>query len=89
MALGGYMHNVIKYNQSLRLDKSKHFKKTLGGYNLKSENEKVTYEKPSKVYLKRLKRKLKREQELREFKIGMVFIVGFTLMCSLFVYFMF
>lgn len=83
------MHNVIKYNQSLRLDKSKHFKRTLGGYNLKRDTEKVAYEKPSTGYLKRLKRKLKREQELREFKIGVVFIVGFTLMCALFVYVMF
>ena len=68
------MISTIKSNKRIMLDKSKRFRKTLGGYN---KNRKVDYDFPKATpeYLEEIRRKLKKENRILWIKITVISIV--------------
>ncbi|WP_299111214.1 hypothetical protein [uncultured Winogradskyella sp.] len=62
MPLGESMISTIKSNKNIMLDKSKRFRKTLGGYN---KNRKIEYNLPNATpeQLTEIRQRLKKENE--------------------------
>ncbi|WP_458628911.1 hypothetical protein [Winogradskyella sp. PC D3.3] len=75
MPLGESMISFIKSNRSIMLDKSKRFRKTLGGYGLKRKTE-YNLPKATPEQLKAIRQKLKKENQLFWIKfIGLSILV--------------
>ncbi len=68
------MISTVKSNKSIMLDKSKRFRKTLGGYN---KHRKVEYSFPEATpeYLLEIKNKLKKENQMIWLKTTVTFII--------------
>ncbi|BAO76229.1 hypothetical protein [Winogradskyella sp. PG-2] len=84
MALGGSMASTLKSNKAIMLDKSKRFKKTLGGY---GKNRKIEYDLPKATpkQLKSIRERLKKENQIVWIKIlGTVTILMITLVWMLY-----
>jgi hypothetical protein len=73
MPLGESMISSLKSNNSIKLDKSSRFKKTLGGY---GKNKKPTYDFPKATpeVLAEIQSKTKKEQKLIQRTTILVFI---------------
>ncbi|WP_400076847.1 hypothetical protein [Winogradskyella sp. R77965] len=77
MSLGESMISTMKSNKSIMLDKSKRFKKTLGGY---GKNKKLEYDFPTATpkQLRDIRQKLKKENQILWVKI-----IGLTIVISI------
>lgn len=85
MPLGESMISAVKSNKSIMLDKSKRFRKTLGGYN---KNRKIEYDLPKATpkQLGTIRKKQKKENQLLWIKvIGLSTIIIIALVWILFV----
>lgn len=84
MSLGGSMASTLKSNKSIMLDKSKRFRKSLGGYGKK---RKIEYDLPeaNPKLLRDIRKKIKKENQLLWVKvIGLTSIVLIGLVWMLF-----
>lgn len=82
MPLGESMRSTLKSNKSIMLDKSKRFRKTLGGYD---KNRKIEFNLPKATpeQLKEIRRKLKKENQnlwIKILSITAILIVGLVWM---------
>lgn len=79
MPLGESMINTVKSNKSIRLDKSKHFRKSLGGYN---KDKKVIKDLPkaSPEQLKEIRQRLKKENRFLWVKVILLAIPTISLL---------
>lgn len=80
MSLGGSMLSTLKSNKSIMLDKSKRFRKTLGGYS----NKRAQYDFPKATpkQLTGIRKKLKKENQLLWIKViglSSLIIIGLVL----------
>ncbi|WP_369997386.1 hypothetical protein [Winogradskyella sp.] len=68
MPLGESMASALKSNKSIKIDKSKRFRKTPGGY---AKNRKVKYELPKATpeQLQEIKTRIKRENKIMWIKV--------------------
>ena len=84
MPLGESMISTVKSNKRIMLDKSKRFRKTLGGYN---KNRKVDYNFPEATpeYLEEIRKKLKKENQILWIKITVISVV--IIGCLLYLFF--
>jgi len=83
MPLAESMISSLKSNKRVMLDKSKRFRKTLGGYD---KNRKRNYDFPEATpeMLLEIRKKLKREQNILWFKISVASAIIITiLVCML------
>ncbi|MDT0559357.1 hypothetical protein RM697_11890 [Ichthyenterobacterium sp. W332] len=78
MPLGESMISIVRSNKRIMIDKSKHFRKSLGGYGPK---QKVAYDFPqaSDQEIKRLSQKIARENKKIERKQLLVFSIIISL----------
>lgn len=84
MPLGESMLSTLRSNKSIMLDKSKRFRKTLGGYGPK---RKVQYDLPSasSAQLKSISQKLKAERKKFSFKLFTIaLLIIFSLVLVIF-----
>ncbi|MBC3845137.1 hypothetical protein H8K90_01985 [Winogradskyella echinorum] len=82
MPLGESMRSTLKSNKSIMLDKSKRFRKTLGGYD---KNRKIEFNLPKATpeQLKEIRQKLKKENQnlwIKILSITAILIVGLVWM---------
>lgn len=78
------MHSTLKSNKSIMLDKSKRFKKTVGGYG-KNRKTEYNFPKASPKQLRDIRQKLKKENELLWIKIiGLSIVIIIALVWILF-----
>ena len=68
MPLGESMRSTLKSNKNIMLDKSKRFRKTLGGYDKKRKME-FDYPKATPKQLRDIREKLKKENQILWVKI--------------------
>ena len=84
MPLGESMQSTVKSNKRIMLDKSKRFRKTLGGY---GKNRKVEYDFPEATpeQLIAIRNRLKKENQILWLKIiGISTLIIITLFWMLF-----
>lgn len=82
MPLGESMRSTLKSNKSIMLDKSKRYRKTLGGYD---KNRKIEFNLPKATpeQLKEIRQKLKKENQnlwIKILSITAILIVGLVWM---------
>jgi hypothetical protein len=77
MPLAESMISSLKSNKSIRLDKSKRFRKTLGGYD-KGRKGNFDFPQSTPEMLLEIRKKLKREQQILWLKISIVSVVIIT-----------
>ncbi|SDH03683.1 hypothetical protein SAMN04489796_1011228 [Winogradskyella thalassocola] len=68
MPLGGSMISTLKSNKNIMLDKSRRFRKTLGGYDKKRKVE-YNFPKVTPQQLKMIRHKLKKENQILWLKV--------------------
>ncbi|MDG5490100.1 hypothetical protein [Psychroserpens sp. SPM9] len=85
MPLGESMISSLKSNNSIKLDKSSRFRKTLGGYN---KNRKVEFDFPeaNNELLEQIRHKTRRDSKRQEF-IFVTFFLLFFLLAVMVVYY--
>ena len=84
MPLGESMRSTLKSNKSIMLDKSKRFRKTLGGYD-KSRKTEYNLPKATPKQLREIRQKLKKENQILWIKvIGLTTIIIISLVWVLF-----
>lgn len=84
MPLGESMISILRSNKNIMLDKSKRFRKTLGGYN---KNGKTEYNLPKATpeQLQEIRKKLKRENRIMWIKVvGVSSVIIIALVWMLF-----
>lgn len=85
MPLSESMLSVIKSNKSIMLDKSKRFRKTLGGYDAK-EKSKFNFPEATPQMIKELRLRLIKENKQRRLKqlllLGVI-LIGLVIMLIL------
>ena len=74
MPLGESMICTVKSNKSIMLDKSKRFRKTLGGYNKRIKIE-YSFPEATPEYLLEIKNKLKKENQMIWLKTTVAFFI--------------
>lgn len=85
MPLGESMLSTLKSHKRIRLDKSKHFRSTLGGYGTKKKTE-YHFPKASPQNLKAIRARLKAEQRsslLRTLIITFLVILGLAILITI------
>ena len=85
MPLSESMLSVIKSNKSIMLDKSKRFRKTLGGYDTK-EKSKFNFPEASPQMIKELRMRLIKENKqrrLKQFLLLGVILIGLVIILIL------
>jgi hypothetical protein len=79
MPFGESMNSIIKSNKKIMLDKSRHFRKTLGGYASKSKPE-YDFPKANQKFLIEFRNKLKARQRKKTVRVVFIFLITiFTL----------
>ena len=68
MPLGGSMISTLKSNKNIMLDKSRRFRKTLGGYDKRRKVE-YNFPKATPQQLKMIRDKLKKENQILWLKV--------------------
>lgn len=83
MPLGESMRSVLKSNKSIMLDKSKRFKKTLGGYD---KNRKMEFDLPKATpkQLREIRQRIKKDNQILWVKILGVSVIIISLVWMLF-----
>ena len=84
MPFGESMNSIIKSNKKIMLDKSRHFRKTLGGYASKTKPD-YDFPKANQKFLKEFRYKLKARKRKRTVRVVLIFLI--TLFALLLVYY--
>ena len=86
MPLGESMISSLKSNESIKLDKSKRFRKTMGGYS-KSKRTEYDFPKATPELIKRIKEKMlkqhKRQHRVSIILLGSILIVALICLVKL------
>ena len=85
MSLGESMISTLNSNKNIMLDKSKRFKKTLGGYNPEAKTE-YNFPKTSAKQLRNISKRLQEEHRLRMYKVVFVTLIIFLAIVCAFLY---
>ncbi len=64
---------TIKNNQTIMSDKSRHFRKTLGGYNWSKTQ--FNFPNATKAELQELRIKLQKQNKIKNIKLSIVFVL--------------
>ncbi|TXG38685.1 hypothetical protein [Seonamhaeicola maritimus] len=86
MPLAESMLSTLKSNRNIMLDKSRRFRKTVGGYAW-SKDELIDFPKASKKELNVIRNKIQKENRKTRIRQWLTFLIIFIILFSTFLYF--
>lgn len=74
---------TLKNNKTIMTDKSKHFRKTLGGFEWSGKNQ-FDFPEATPQQLKEIRERIKKENRVRNVKLfSVLFVIGMTVLLCL------